>query len=237
MMKTFLPPTIVALLALAVPGSAQDRTGEPARIGLDISRIEGAAPAPAIPVAKPAKPDKKPSGPVEITAQEATYDNRTNIAIFIGEVVVHHPEFGLSSDRLTLTINASLAKGPAQPPTKPKADDAEHKGPPEAGSDKLEKAVAEGHVTITQDKPDGNGVMQRYTGKGSRAVYDSKANTLKLYGWPQISQGVIGGGLSKQIIAREEGCVITLDRAGKIDVKGYHTSTLHDAADLNQKPR
>ena len=234
MKKSLLYPIVAALLAFAPQAPAQGRSDEPARIGLDISGI--ASPAPAASVAKPAKSEKRPSGPVEITAHEATYDNRTNIAIFSGEVVVRHPEFGLSSDRLTLTINASIVKGPAQPAAKPKGEEIVPKPVAEPGNDKLEKAIAEGHVTITQEKPDGNGVMQRYTGKANRAVYDSKANTLKLYGWPQITQGAAGGGVSKQITAREEGCVITLDRGGRIDVKGFHTSTLHDAADLNQKP-
>lgn len=59
---------------------------------------------------------------------------------------------------------------------------------------------------------------------------------MKLYGWPQISQ-TIGGVVSKQIVAREDSCVITLDRAGKIEVKGFFTSTLQDAAELNPDAR
>ena len=238
-MKTARLIHVVAVLfALACRVCAQSGSNEPIqRLGLDISGIEKAKPASTIATtAKVAKPEKRPTGPVEITAHEATYDNRTNVGIFSSEVVVRHPEFGLNSDRLTVTIKASFLKGADQPEAKPNAPAENPKTPAEPGGGNLEKAVAEGHVIITQDKPDGNGNMQRYTGRGSRAVYDSKAGTLILYGWPQISQS-IAGNLSKQIISREESCVITLYRSGKIDVKGYHTSTLQDTADLNQNPR
>ncbi len=240
MMKSILTCAAASLLALATTGSAQPaRTnGAAPRSGLDISGIETTADSgsPAL----PAKSEKRPTGPVEITAHEATYDNRTNIAIFSNEVVVKHPEFGLSSDRLTVTIKSSFLKSMEQPDGKTKPAEEKIKAPaadkPKSSEGALEKVVAEGHVIMTQDKPDGNGTIQRYTGKAARAVYESKTDTLKLYGWPQISQS-IGGNISKQIVAREESCVITLDRAGKIEVKGYHTSTLQDTANLNQNPR
>jgi hypothetical protein len=57
-----------------------------------------------------------------------------------------------------------------------------------------------------------------------------------LYGAPTVEQ-LIGGSMSKKIVAREDGCVITLNRAGKIDVKGYHTTTLQDTSSLDKKPR
>ena len=101
----------------------------------------------------------------------------------------------------------------------------------------IEKAIADGNVDITQQKIDpATGKKQIYTGKGERAIFDNTSGTLTLYGWPQISQ-TIAGSLSKQILSREKSCVITLNRAGKIEVKGYHTSTLQDAADLGPAPR
>ena len=223
-------PAIATLLALAFHVSAQTGGSEPVeRLGLDISGLGTPKTAPAAaPVAAAAKPERRPKGATEITARDATFDNRVHLATFTTEVQVRDPEFGLSCDRLTV----NLKKPPVQ--TAGKADP-KPKPPGEQGSG-IEKAVAEGNVIITQEKPDAAGKLQRYTGRAKRAVFDNKSGTLTLYGSPQISESV-GGAISKQIVAREEGCVITLDRAGKIDVKGYHVSTLQDSADLNQAPR
>ena len=159
------------------------------------------------------------------TAPEAT---TVHHATFTTEVFVRDPEFGLSCERLTVNLKKPPVAGAEKVDPKPK--------PPGETSSSIEKAVAEGSVIITQDKPDPTtGKLQRYTGKAKRAVFDNTTGTLTLYGWPQISQS-IGGALSKQILSREESCVITLSRAGRIDVKGYHTSTLQDAADLSPGP-
>ena len=232
---------VAALFALAARVSAEGGTNETnGRPGLDISGIESprlTPPAvPAEPAVPAAKPEKRPKGPTEITAREATFDNRIHLATFTTEVLVRDPEFGLSSDRLTVYMKKPPVPSAEKPEAKPdpKAEP-KAKAPGESGSG-IEKAVAEGSVIITQDKLDANGKPEHYTGKARRAVFDNTTGTLTLYGWPQISQS-IGGNLSKQIISREESCVITLNRAGKIDVKGFHTSTLQDAADLNQSPR
>ena len=228
-MMRFQNATVVAaLFALALRVSAQSGTNEPVgRLGLDISGIE--SPKLAIPAEPAPKPEKRPKGPTEITAREATFDNRVHLATFITEVLVRDPEFGLSCERLTVNLKKPPVPGAEKVDPKPKA--------PGESSSGIEKATAEGNVIITQDKPDpSTGKLQRYTGKAKRAVFDNTTGTLTLYGWPQISQ-TIGGSLSKQILSLEESCVITLNRAGKIDVKGFHKSTLQDAADLSPGPR
>ena len=213
------------LLALIGSVSAQSGISEPIeRLGLDNTGTE--SPKLAVPDAPDAK---RPKGPTEITAREAMFDNTRHLATFATEVLVRDPEFGLSCERLTVTLKKPPVLGAEKPDPKPKAPGEQSSG--------IEKATAEGNVIITQDKPDpATGKLQRYTGKAKRAVFDNTTGTLTLYGWPQISQ-TIGGALSKQILSREESCVITLNRAGKIDVKGYHTSTLQDAADLGPAPR
>lgn len=227
MTTTRFTPAIAVLLALALRAAAQSGINEPVeRLGLDISGIERANVA--APAAPAAKAEKRPKGPTEITAREATFDNRIHIAVFTTEVLVRDPEFGLSCERLTVNLKKPPVQGAEKPAPKPKA--------PGESSSGIEKAVAEGSVIITQDKLDADGKPEHYTGKAKRAVFDNTTGTLTLYGWPQISQSM-GGNISKQITSREESCVITLNRAGKIDVKGYHTSTLLDAADLNQSPR
>ena len=104
----------------------------------------------------------------------------------------------------------------------------------------IDKAFAEGNVIITQEKKEVGRETEHYEGRGKRAVFDNKTGTLTLYGRPRIAQGVIRGRdviLLKDIVTLEESGVITIHRAGKIEVKGLFKSTLHDAADLNQKPR
>jgi lipopolysaccharide export system protein LptA len=236
MKRIRLTRVIVMLAALAGSVSGQDDTKPPVpRIGLDISGINSspaATPAtPAVPAV--AKPDKRPPGPTEITSREAVFDNRNHLATFTTEVLLTDPEFGLSSDRLTVYLKKPTVPSASGPAPKPKTPGEKEKPPGEQNSG-IEKAIAEGHVIITQDKPAEAGKKaQRYTAKAKRAVFDNTTGTLKLYGWPEISES-IGGNMTKQTIAREEGCVITLDRAGKLEVKGYSTSRILDASDLNQ---
>lgn len=206
------------------PLAAQNSITEPIeRLGFDISGIESAKLG--TPGASPLKAEKRPKGPTEITAREATFDNRIHVATFTTEVLVRDPEFGLSCERLMVNLKKPADQSSEKRDQKPKT--------PGESSSGIEKAVAEGNVIITQEKPDpSTGKLQRYTGKAKRAVFDNTTGTLTLYGWPQISQ-TLGGNLSKQILSLEEKCVITLNRAGRIDVNGFHKSTLQDAADLN----
>ncbi len=231
MMKSCFIPVIAALVALAARASAQGLGEEPiGRLGLESSGSEPVRAA--APVTAFVTPEKRPKGPTEITAREATFDSRIHLGTFTDDVLVRDPEFGLSCDKLTVNMKKpptdSAAKPEVKPEVKPKA--------PGESSSGIEKAIAEGNVIITQDKPDATGKLQRYIGKAKRAVFDNTTGTLTLYGWPQISQ-TIGGSLSKQILSREESCVITLNRAGKIDVKGYHTSTLQDAGEISPGSR
>ena len=227
--------------AFAQGDSKQPVQGEPKqpapRLGLDISGIDGAPAAlPVAPVAPVAKPEKRPAGPTEITSREAMFDNRNHLATFTTEVLLTDPEFGLSSDRLTVYLKKPPVAGASNATPKPKAPGEKEKPPGEQSSG-IEKAIAEGHVIITQDKPAEAGKKaQRYTAKAKRAVFDNTTGTLKLYGWPEISES-IGGSMTKQTIAREESCVITLDRSGKLIVDGYSTSRILDASDLNQAKR
>ena len=222
---------IAALFALAVQASAQSETKPPApRLGLDISGLD---PERVTTLASPApKPEKRPKGPTEITSREAMFDNRNHLATFTTEVQLQDPEFGLTSDRLTVYLKKPPVPTAENPAPKPKSPGEKEKPPGEPSSG-IEKAIAEGHVIITQDKMDAAGKKQRYTAKAKRAVFDNTTGTLKLYGWPEISES-IGGSLTKQTVAKEEGTVITLDRAGKLLVDGYSTSRILDASDLNQ---
>ena len=165
------------------------------------------------------KPDKRPAGATEITAREATFDNRTHEATFTGDVIVTDPEFGLSCEKLDVYLKKPVEKPIGDPKPKDEAD----------GGGGIDKAIAEVNVIITMDKLDADKKKKRYIGRAKKAVFDNTSGILILTGWPQIAES-ISGSLSKQIVSREEGCVIVIDRAGKIDVKGLHTSTLKEVA-------
>ena len=175
--------------------------------------------APLSPPSPGVKPEKRPAGATEITAREATFDNRTHEATFTGDVIVTDPEFGLSCEKLDVYLKKPVEKPIGDP--KPK-DDAESGGG-------IDRAIAEVNVIITMDKLDADKKKKRYIGRAKKAVFDNTSGILTLTGWPQIAESV-SGSLSKQIVSREENCVIVIDRAGKIDVKGIHTSTLKEVA-------
>lgn len=100
----------------------------------------------------------------EITAQkEATFDEKNNIAIFIGSVRVNDPSFLLSCDKLTVYL------------TKDRSG--------------IDRAVAEGNVVIVQQTPDEDR-SKAATGRARRAEYTPSTGRAVLSGNPEISQGI-----------------------------------------------
>jgi len=86
-----------------------------------------------------------------------------------------------------------------------------------------------------QDKPDADGKLQHYIGKGKKAVYEPDKKTCTLTGWPRVAQS-LNGTLNKEIISKEEGCVIIMNQEGRIDVHGYHITRLIDSSALDAQP-
>ena len=158
----------------------------------------------------------------EITCTgETTFDAKSGMAVFVKDVKVVDPQFSVTSDKLTVTMKKS-GKEPvkgmpgtasATPAASPKPEEK-----PDAKSDAtsgLERAVAEGHVIIIQDKVDEKtGEVTHYVGKASKADYNAVSGEMTLTGWPQIQQG-----LNNQV-ATEEGTVMVLDREGHMRTKG-----------------
>jgi lipopolysaccharide export system protein LptA len=101
------------------------------------------------------------------------------------------------------------------------AADKGDKGDDDSGG-KIDRAIADGNVIIDLVQIDGDGQKKIYHGKAKHAVFDTKKNTCVLTGWPQIAEGSETGA-GKELIAREENAVITLDRAGEIN--GTNTLT------------
>ena len=100
----------------------------------------------------------------EITAQkEATFDEKNNLAIFIGSVRVNDPSFLLAADKLTVTLTADRSG--------------------------IERAVAEGNVVIVQ-QTGGDDDAKRATGRAQRAEYIPATGRATLSGNPEIQQGI-----------------------------------------------
>jgi lipopolysaccharide export system protein LptA len=250
--RTFLA-AVTPLIAAVTSASGQSPLGSPAgaetnRPPAGRARVGGAADtnsteaAPAAAAAGGIE-TKKAKGPTEITSREAMLDNRIQLATFSGEVEVKDPEYNLTCDKLTVHLKKPKAKaepkaaGPRpigaeaeQPAAKPAPE-----GKGEGGGGGIEKAIAEGNVTIVQDKVDATGKKQRYFGKARRAVFDTDKRTCVLYGWPQISQS-LDGNLGKRVVATQESTIITLDQAGSIKVEGPQKTTLSDLSAFEQNP-
>lgn len=241
---------IAPLLAVAAPAFAQgplgtSLTSDPTRplggrLRVDGTAANATAPNVAATSAGTTGDTKKAKGPTEITSREAMLDNRINLATFSGEVEVKDPEFNVTCDKLTVYLRKQ--KGKVEPkaagpkPIGAEEDDAAAKPAAEPKSDGgIEKAVAEGNVVIIQDKLDANGKKQRYYGKARKAIFDQDKKTCVLYGWPRISQS-LDENLGKEVIAKQESTVITLDQGGVIKVDGPNTVRLSDVSAFEQKP-
>jgi len=161
-------------------------------------------------------PSKKEKGPTEITANKLDFDQRTNLAIFTGNVVVKDPEFDMTSDKLTAMLKnrdkAAADKVAAAPPP---ADPPPRAMPEKPKSDSgLEKAIAEGHVIIIQDTVEADGTTSRNTGKSEKAVYDTVTGEITLSGSPEATKG------SNKCIALQPDTRLILTRDGKMRAEG-----------------
>ncbi len=209
------------------------------------------------PARKADPPIKKEKGPTEITAKEATFDNKTHIAVFLNEVVVKDPEFNVSCDKLTAYLkhdDKPIADKPAVPVVKsvnvsgrpqatsvpaPKTERAsatDKPGNPNKGGG-LDRAIAEmtdgGQVLITQDKVEADGTISRNIGRGRKAVYEASTGDITLTGMPTVQQGI------NTCISLEEGTVMVLNREGRMRVNGLHKTVIKDtnSADPKSEPK
>jgi lipopolysaccharide export system protein LptA len=175
--------------------------------------------------------EKKPAGATEITAKEASFDQKSRQAVFAGDVVVKNPEFTINCDKLTAFLKADGKQAGATAPkgsngTAAKPTPAPPPAPPgekKKDTGGLEKAIAEGNVTILQEKVDAEGNLTRNIGRSKRAVFESATGDVILTGRPEVQQGI------NTIVATDENTVITLNREGRMNVKGPHKTVIKDA--------
>jgi lipopolysaccharide export system protein LptA len=168
----------------------------------------------------------RPKGPTEITAtQEAQFDTKTRIGVFIGNVKVVDPQFTMTSDRLTVHLNKDTEGGglndaeaegnviivhlnqpktPAPPPQNPGAPTPapQPAAPGQAG------APAQQPVTST--------------GKAEKALYEAKDGSITLTGWPQVTQG------ANTHIATAPGVKMVLYKDGRMQTYGSTRTLIED---------
>lgn len=109
--------------------------------------------------------DRPKDAKTEITAKnEATFNNETNTATFVGNVVVKDAQFTLFCDNLVVTLNKN------------------RKG--------MERAEAIGHVVIVQENTDEKGKVVKAIGRSGKAIYNPLTGEVTLLSWPSIQHGV-----------------------------------------------
>ena len=180
------------------------------------------------------KPGKKqPTEPTVITALESTFDQKANVAVFIGSVVVKDPQFNVICDKMTAYLkhddknagDTHATAGKKTPKlTAPNKDDssaAEQRG---GGLDKaIAITTSERRVIITQDKIDaaGNVIARNYSiGNSDKATYDGTTRNTVLTGSPEVTQG------SDRCVATDPTTVIILNRDGRMKAIGPHRTLI-----------
>ena len=109
--------------------------------------------------------DRPKDAKTEITARkEATFDNASDIAEFMGSVVVKDPQFTLYCDRLKVTLNR------------------ERKG--------LKLVEAFGNVIIVQENKDESGKQSKATGRSGKVVYEPVSGNIVLTVWPSVQHDI-----------------------------------------------
>ena len=239
---------LLSAAAFAAPALAQKPAEAPRpedELHRQIEAVSGATPAfKALPLralavsvppaeeatAKPAV--KKEKGPTQIDALEATFDQKANEAVFIGDVVVTDPEFNVKCDKLTAHLkSAERAREPAEGPwpKSPKGATPAPAAGKKKGESGLQRAVAEAsegnRVTITQDKPDAEGKTQHSVGQADKATYDAVTGDIVLTGKPEIQQGI------NLVIATAQSTKMTLNRDGHMHAEGPHKTIIADKVD------
>lgn len=171
---------------------------------------------------------KNAEGPTEITAREASFDQKAHQAVFAGDVVVKNPEFNITCDKLTAFLRnekKAAAAGAVQPVAA--SGKSAPQGPNTGG---LEKVIAEGSVVITQEKIDADGNVSRSVGRARRATYDSSTGDVILTGRPELQQGI------NACVATDDSTIITLNREGRMKVTGPSKTVIRDAPENPTAP-
>jgi len=190
--------------------------------------------------------DQKAKGPTEITALEAVFDQKKNVAVFLGNVVVKDPEFNVTCDKLTAHLKHDEkplpgAKATPKPATPKPATPAPGATPGQEGGTPVKKKqgglesafaerTTEKKVIITQDKVEADGTITHSIGISDTADYNAITGDILLRGMPDVTQGV------NRCIATDPSTWMILNRDGKMSAHGPHKTIITDTGDSRATP-
>lgn len=149
-----------------------------------------------------------------VAQSEGAFDQKTNQAVFKGDVVVTDPRFSLNCDQLTAVMKRAAKEGAeAKSDAKEGGAAAEakaeaSKAPSGSGSAGIETLIAEGRVVITQEKRNEKGELERSVARAQKAVFDADSGDVTLSGWPQLETA------KGSVVSEAESTVIIFNRRG-----------------------
>ncbi len=187
-------------------------------------------------------PTKKAAAPppseINIRSEDAVYlDANQALAIFTEDVVLDHPQFHMTSDKLEVYFIKETPKKeepekkdggnpPAGPGVPPVAQPAE--GPAAPSEDaKLKQAIATGRKVVIQ-KLDENGDPQ--IGICRHLTYEGATGDIILREMPQVQRG------SNVIIARDSSTYMVLKQNGELKVHGPANTRMEQKSIGGGKP-
>jgi len=154
--------------------------------------------------------DTQAKGPTEITAKDdVQFDVQTRTAVFSGGVKVVDPQFTMTSDKLTVTMNRQEDGGGMK--------EARAEGNViivHANQAKTDANAKPGATPTPAAQPSATPAMVYSTARAQRAIYNAKDESLTLLGWPQITEGI------NTHISTDEGTRMILYRDGHMKTIG-----------------
>lgn len=203
--------------------------------------VDETPPPPVGPQPKPLQPlnlDEAPKatkGQILITAQKsAFFDANAGYGIYNGDVKARHPQMYIECEELELYMGKQQggALGTPKPKTPgPVAKDSDILAPPSTAgntSTPIEKAYARGPM-VTIEKISEDGELQ--IGHCKDLFYDGKADVTTLRDWPQVQAG------NKLHQATEPGCVMIIDKGGKLTTTGGHRTIILQGEEATPRSR
>lgn len=158
--------------------------------------------------------------PVETEIQsegEATFDAEAHTASFTGGVTVTDTRFKMKSQKLTVFLTKPAKDAPK---TDPKPEGGLPGGG--LGGGGVERAVAEGGVTIEQAPKPGAPDAQQVTGRAAKAVFEPKTGQVTLSGNPVVRRG------TNEHIGTAPSTVMIIGRDGSLRTSGPSKTVLRD---------
>jgi lipopolysaccharide export system protein LptA len=176
---------------------------------------------------------------IDILSEGAVYlDSAQALAIFTDDVVLDHPQFHMTSDKLEVYFVKGGDKKPAlekegqgnkaaEPDAAPKAQPVDRPAP-QAGDARLKQAIATGKKVVVR-KLDENGEPQ--IGICRHLTYLGDSGDVILREMPQVQRG------NNVIIARDSSTYMVMKQNGELKVHGPADTRIQQKSDAVGKPK